>query len=347
LDEALIGAVVERVWRPRGVCGLVVGVSSPERTLMFGFGEAQRGGPVPTGETVFEIASVTKVFTAVALAVLAERGLIVIDEPVRTALPEHVRVPVWEGREVTFRDLATHTSGLPNHPLGTIRRWLLHPSQPYAGISAQDLCRGLGRTRLRSEPGARWRYSNTGMGLLGVALEHRTGKPYETVIRELISAPLGLRHTGIAPAVETELAVGYGRFRRRLRPGSSGALAAATDLRSSVSDLLRFTRLALGQGPTELGRAFGTTLSVRAGVGDGSEQALGWRVWRLRGDEFPGHGGSSAGYRSSISLHPRSGIAIAALSTGNHRNRNWSDRLIPALWDAILTEQPASTPEPS
>ena len=185
------------------------------------------------------------------------------------------------------------------------------------------------------------------MGLLGVALEHRTGKPYETVISELISAPLGLRHTGIAPAVATELAVGYGRFRRRLRPGSSGALAAATDLRSSVSDLLRFTRLALGQGPTELGRAFGTTLSVRAGVGDGSEQALGWRVWRLRGDEFPGHGGSSAGYRSSISLHPRSGIAIAALSTGNHRNRNWSDRLIPALWDAILTEQPASTPEPS
>jgi CubicO group peptidase (beta-lactamase class C family) len=330
-----VRAVAGRLWRPFEPSGLVVGVSTPEWRFVLGFGHVERGGTEPTGETVFEIASVTKVFTALALVVIAGRGLVALDDPVRPVLPDRVRLPSRRGQQITFRQLAMHTSGLPTHPLGAAPRWLLHPSRPYAGLTAEAVYRGLGRSRLRSEPGSRWRYSNLGMGLLGMALEEVTGEQYEALVERLICAPLGLRHTRIAPGATERLALGYGRFGGRLPPGSQGALAGAGDLRSSANDLIRFTRLGLAEGPTELVDAARVSLSARFRVGDGSHQALGWRVWRLGGDEWPGHGGSSAGYRSSISLHAPTRTAIVALGNGRQGTQAWFDNLVPELWKSL------------
>src|SRR5205823_3532632 len=116
---------------------------------------------------------------------------------------------------------------------------------------------------------------------------------------------------------------------------SHGALAGAGDLRSCANDLVRFARLGLGEGPTDLVEATRVALSTRLDIGDGSQQALGWRIWRLRGDEWPGHGGSSAGCRSGISLHRRTRTAIVALGSGRRRQLGWFDSLVPELWRSL------------
>ena len=173
------------------------------------------------------------------------------------------------------------------------------------------------------------------MGLLGIALEQITGERYETLIDQLICAPLGLQHTRLVPLPEEQVAAGSGRLGQRLLPGSYGALAGASDLRSCASDLTRFTRLAFGEDREELVHAAPISLSVRFPVGDGSEQALGWRIWRLRGDEWPGHGGESPGYRASISIHPPSQVAIVALASGRNGSHSWFDDLVPELWKTL------------
>jgi CubicO group peptidase (beta-lactamase class C family) len=173
------------------------------------------------------------------------------------------------------------------------------------------------------------------MGLLGIALEEVMSAPYGTVINDLISGPLGLDRTRIVPTASDPLALGYGRLGRPLPPGSQGALAGAGDLRSCAADLTSFARLGLGEGPDELVQAARTSLAIRFPVGDGSVQALGWRVWRLHGDEWPGHGGDSAGYRSSMSIHPPSGTAVVALSNGTRGIHKWFDGLVPELYDSL------------
>ena len=333
--EAVTQEVVERVWKAPRRGGLVVGVGGPRWRFVLGFGHVARGDVMPTAETVFEIASVTKVFTALALVILAGRRLVQLDDPVRMALPETVRVPSWHGREITLRQLCLHTSGLPKHPRGTPWRWLRHPSRPYAGLTTGAVFRDLGRTRLRNEPGSRWEYSNLGMGMLGIALAQVTGASYETLINDLICAPLGLGHTRVAPTADDQLAVGYGRFGHALEPGSHGSLAGAGDLRSCAADLMEFTRLGFGEGPDELVRAARDSLAVRFPVSDGSEQALGWRIWRVRDDEWPGHGGDSAGFRSSVSFHVPSRTALVALSNGTHGAQTWFDALVPELWKGL------------
>jgi serine-type D-Ala-D-Ala carboxypeptidase/endopeptidase len=156
----------------------------------------------PDGGTVFEIGSITKVFTGLLLADLAEQGLVGLDEPLASYLPASARVPTVEGRRITLGDLASHAGGLPRDPKGTPRRWLGDRHNPNAGLSVEELYAGLARTRLRRQPGVRVKYSNLGAGLLGQALARAAGQPYETLVRERICLPLGMADTVVTPTSE-------------------------------------------------------------------------------------------------------------------------------------------------
>lgn len=175
---------IDRVASPlveRGVAvGLVVGVLEGGEGRCLAYGETVLGsGKAPDEDTVYEIGSITKVFTALLLADAVERGAVSLDDPVQKYLPAGVILPV-KGAPITLAHLASHTSGLPRLPPN------LKPADdanPYADYSVDDLYASLRALRLESAPG-RYEYSNYGAGLLGHVLALQAGRPYEELLVE-------------------------------------------------------------------------------------------------------------------------------------------------------------------
>src|SRR5262249_36788679 len=141
--------------------GIVVGVIELRGRRVVSHGRLAAGDPRPlNGDTVFEIGSVTKVFTSLLLADMAQRGEVALNDPVAKYLPaEGVKMPERGGRQITLVDLATHTSGLPRLPSN------LKPANsanPYADYTVKQLYEFLSGYTLERDIGAQFEYSNLG-----------------------------------------------------------------------------------------------------------------------------------------------------------------------------------------
>ncbi|MBG0816084.1 serine hydrolase [Planomonospora sp. ID82291] len=276
----------------------------------------------PDAGTIFEIGSVTKVFTSLALARMVAAETAGLDEPLAALLPEGAEVPSRNGTEITLRHLATHTSGLPRLPKGMLLRALLRPSapDPYAGCTAASLLRGLARTRLGAVPGRRFRYSNLGAGLLGLALAHRAGTDYETLIAREVCAPLGLSDTVITADGDRAARLAHGHDRRR-RPAQAwhlADLAGAGGLRSTACDLAAFLRAQLDDGTGETAEAVRLTRQTEHRITPFSWIHLGWMGRRLHPRQGARlaiwHNGMTGGFSSFLGFDPERGTAVAVLS---------------------------------
>lgn len=227
----------------------------------------------------------TKPFTALALARLASTGRAGLDEPLADLLPAGTSVPSRDGRQISLQHLATHTSGLPRLPRGMLLPALLHPSKPdpYADCTADALLAGLARTRLGAVPGKRFRYSNLGAGLLGLALARRAGTDYESLITLEICAPLGMTDTVVTlgGARSRRSAQGHARRGRPVSPWHLADLAGAGALRSTATDLVAFVRAQLDGGPEELAEAIRLSRSVEHRTSPFARVHLGWMAHRL------------------------------------------------------------------
>jgi len=206
-------ALAKRVDEAKEGTGAIVGLLTRRGRLFISYGRARADGPEITAETIFEIGSITKVFTALLLADMVERGEVALDDPVRKYLPSGVTVPSRGRRDITLADLATHTSGLPRDPTNLDLRSL---ADPYAEYRAADLHAFLAGYSLQRDPGTQFEYSNVGMGLLGHALAMRAGLSYEALLTRRVLGPLGMRNTSVVVDEER---------RSRRATGHSQALA--------------------------------------------------------------------------------------------------------------------------
>ena len=140
--------------------GMAIGVIEGGRTQVFGFGRTVLGGEkTPDGKSLYEIGSVTKVFTSLALADMAEEGLVRLDDPVQRYLPDDVKVPSRSGRAITLEDLATHSSGLPRLPGNIIVFALKNPQDPYASFKEKDLYDFFKTWKPEHDSGSKFEYS--------------------------------------------------------------------------------------------------------------------------------------------------------------------------------------------
>ncbi|MEU4694705.1 serine hydrolase domain-containing protein [Actinoplanes sp. NPDC023714] len=258
--------------------------------------------------TRFEIGSITKVFTALALARLALTGRAALDEPLRDLLPAGTSCPP----SITLRHLATHTSGLPRLPPGMLRGALLNPFQPdpYAHCTERYLLAALGRARLRSAPGRRFHYSNFGAGLLGLALAHRAGLPYDDLVRREIPGLLCTSTAGVATP-------GHKRNGRPAAPWNLAALAGAGGLRSTAADMASFVQ-AHWRPTSELAPAVDLALSIEHRVNPFLTAHLGWMSRRLHpkqgGHQQFFHNGGTGGFVSFAAFDPQRRVGVVALS---------------------------------
>ena len=316
-DGALRTLLAERVDERKWGTAVVIGISSPQgrRVVSYGTLSLEDRRKVD-GATAFEIASLTKVVTALVLADMANRQRVQLDAPVSTCLPDEVRVPQHGGKQITFLDLVTHSSGLPLRPTNLASQTALNK---YAGYTVQQLYQGLATFELPREPGSAFQYSNWGFGLLGHALGHCAGMSYEELLAERVTRPLGMHATTFAPskALRSRLAAPYDAKLQSVPNEGLGALSASGGLYSSVDDLLNFIELFLGRGPQALTAAAATMLEPRRpGDDPQTRMGLGWRVSTNDDRVMIWSSGRADGYRSFMGLDLQARLAVVGLTNG-------------------------------
>jgi D-alanyl-D-alanine-carboxypeptidase/D-alanyl-D-alanine-endopeptidase len=325
-DDEIVKILKERVDVQHNGTGIVVGIISPQGRRLVCYGKPGLNDARPlNGDTVFEIGSITKVFTSLLLSDMVKRGEVALNDPVAMHLPKGVRVPEWNGHKIALVDLATQTSGLPFFPTD----FPLIDDDPVAGArdfakySAERLYRFLSSYDLLHDIGVHWEYSNLGVGLLGLALAHRVGTDYESLIHARITGPLGMKSTAIAltPELKARLAIGYDSKLQPAPETDLPAFASAGSLRSSANDLLTFLAAFLGYEPSALQPAMTTMLETRRPSDDwlaylGGQQALGWWIIGNGDDALIAHAGDTIGFSGSIAFNPRTRSGVAVLVNG-------------------------------
>lgn len=316
-DREIAKLVRFRIDKQRRATSAVVGVMRPSGRSIIAY-QSKRGPHAvePGGDTIFEIASLTKVFTALLLADAVTRGDVRLDDPLAAFVPMGVKVPEFSGRAITLVDLATHTSGLPLRP----NNLYAAPDAPnkYAGYTLNQLYAGLPEYRLANAPGAQFVYSNLAFALLGHALARQAGEPFPDLLRRRVTAPLGLSDTRFDddPAAAARRAQGHDMDLKPIGPTGNGALDPAGELRSTANDLLRLLDLFLsGAGPGDLPQAARLMLTVdRPGDGGDTRMMLGWRRTVAHGETYYWSHGSSDGSRTFMGFNPARGVAVVALA---------------------------------
>jgi CubicO group peptidase (beta-lactamase class C family) len=331
-----VDGLAERAVRSPRRIGLVVGCRAGGEHRVVGYGRLRTGAQdTPDGGTIFEIGSITKVFTGLLLADLAEQGIVGLDDPLASYLPSSVRVPTRGERQITLGDLASHAGGLPRDPKGTLGRWLGDRRNPYAALSVEELYAGLARTRLRRRPGERIKYSNLGAGLLGGALAHAAGQPYEELVHQRICRPLGMADTMITPAGEqtARLATGHTRRGRPAPPFQLPALAGAGPLRSTATDLLRFLEANLDPARSPLACQLERTQQPRVGRRGRWGVGLGWSIAHPPRLPAPSCGTTAgpAAFAASAALDREADTAVVVLSNTARSVDRLGLRLLKAL----------------
>jgi serine-type D-Ala-D-Ala carboxypeptidase/endopeptidase len=276
---------------------------------------AGTAGPGRTlgGGTIFEIGSITKVFTGVLLAEMARRGVVSLDDPVAEHLPPEVTVPARGGRQITLEELSSQNSGLPRLP-GNLRP--ADPLNPYADYTVSQMYDFLAGYELPRAPGAQFEYSNLGVGLLGHALALSAGMSYEALLRERILDPLGMEDTGIAlsPTARARVAAPHEAGGDTVPLWDLPTLAGAGALRSTTDDMLKFAEAALrGSGPVP--DAIREAMRSRAPAGGPTVSiGLGWIRLATGGDTIVWHNGGTGGSRSFVGVVPATGTAVVLLT---------------------------------
>ena len=271
--------LVKRVDQQKQAVGIVVGVIEPNGRRVVAYGNLANGDPrTLDGDTIFEIGSISKVFTSLLLADMVNRKEVALDDPAAKYLPENVKMPERSGKSITLLDLSTHTSGLPPLP-GNLK--LKDPRNPYADYSVDDLYQFLSGYTLPRDPGSEFEYSNLGAGLLGHLLAYRAGTDYESLIRTRITQPLGMPDTGItlSSSMKQRMATGHNAMLAPVANWDLPTLAGAGALRSSANDMLTFLEAFLGYKESPLAPAMKAMLEVRRPVGQDNRD-------RFRVDDF-------------------------------------------------------------
>jgi serine-type D-Ala-D-Ala carboxypeptidase/endopeptidase len=314
--------LVRRVDQQKQATGIVVGLIEPSGRRFVSYGHLAKGDPrAVDGDTIFEIGSVSKVFTSLLLADMVQRKEVALDDPAAMYLPEHVRMPERSGISITLRDLSTHRSGLPPMPGNLFAKMAQRkdPDGPYVGYGVDDLYQFLSSYSLPRDPGSEFEYSNLGAGLLGHLLGCRAGTAYENLVRHRITQPLGMPDTGItlSSSMKQCMATGHNAM---LAPVVNSdlpiPLAGAGALRSSANDMLTLVEAFLGYKESPLARAMNAMFETRCPAGQG-EMGLAWFIYSPDGREIAVHNGGTGGFRSFVGYDPKKRIGVVVLSNAS------------------------------
>lgn len=315
-DAEILAIIKQRVDDKRSA-GIVVGViDAGGGQRVVAYGDPGPGQPPLDGNTVFEIGSISKVFTSTVLAQLVQEGKVHLEDPAQKYLPASVHLPTRNGKEITLGNLAMQNSGLPRMPSN------FHPADranPYADYTVQQMYDFLAGYQLTRDPGAQFEYSNLGVGLLGHILSRVTGMSYEDMERQRVWQPLGMTSTAITftPSMKAHLALGHDPQGNVTANWDVPTLAGAGAIRSTTNDMLKFldANLHPERGPLQRAMAFA---HVPRAPADNMQIGLNWIRLNAGGDTIVWHNGGTGGYRTFIGFDAarKTGVVVMT-NSGN------------------------------
>lgn len=324
-------------WRVPGSPGCSVGASrNGVQTLARAYGYANLEYDVPmSGNSIFQVASISKQFTATSVLLLAQQGKLALGDDIRKYVPE---LPDY-GHVITLDHLLRHTSGLRDYDMGMqIAGW---PSNSRVLSNADILDFAFRQRGVNRAPGQSFEYSNVGYTLLALTVERVSGMSLPEFARRNIFVPMGMTNTVWREdfrAIVKGRALGYRKFPSGYVTWMDMSNAyGAGGLLSTVSDLLRWNA-ALDAGRMGL---YVTAELQREGVtGDGRPLGYARGLWinRYRGQREISHGGFFAGYQSTLLRYPDVGLSVVVLCNAYHAN---TPDLAKRVADLLLPPEPA------
>jgi CubicO group peptidase (beta-lactamase class C family) len=299
---------------------VTVAVVQRGRIWIRGYGQLPNGQR-PDGATIYQIGSVTKVFTGIALADLERTRLVMETETIAAWLGtgEYDRgnsLAAPAASLITLRQLATHTSGLPRLPAGFLAS--ADPHQPYADTTVEQLRSAVLTATLDSSPGTSYSYSNFGAAILGQVLADRSSQSYESLITERILTPLALTDTSFTLSDDQRLRLAPPQ-QMNGDPGDEWAMAAyapAGGLYATAADMARFLNANLTASPTDDGLP-ATLAQAQTPLYSswGTTVAYGWhitdQIWPQR---VIWHNGATGGYTSWVGFDREHQVGLVLLS---------------------------------
>lgn len=301
----------------------------------YGLADMELNAPAKPN-TVYQLASVTKQFTATAVMMLVEEGKISLDDKIAQRLPD---LPAAWG-EVTVRQLLSHTSGIKGYTEtpGFEKRTRVD-------MTSAEILGLVKELPLEFKPGEKWEYSNTGYFLLGMLIEKASGKSYGEFLAERIFSPLGMASTRVNDLAEIipNRASGYA-WRGKVvnaertsptQPFSAGALV------STVEDMAKwdaalYTEKLLKKATLE---QMWTAASLSGG--GSANYGFGWAVGRPQGHRLVGHGGGITGFSTQIDRYRDDGLTVVVLANQGTGNAGEIARRVAALYiPALVPPEP-------
>lgn len=315
-DSTVRSILADRIARKRAMGLVIATLDQGKAPQIYTAGVSGVAGVPLDGNTIFEIGSITKVFTNTILAEMVRKGEVSLDDPIAKFLPARVHVPARNGKQITLVDLATQSSGLPRLPTN------LNPADatnPYADYSVTQLYEFLSSYVLPRDIGSQYEYSNLGMGILGHVLALKTGKSYEALVQERVLVPLGMASSGITltPSMKSHMAQGFNAYGTPIPLWDLPTLAGAGALRSTADDMLKFLAANLDSASVPLGKAMAVAHAARKPIGANNSIGLAWNTVDLFGTQVTWHNGGTGGFRTFIGMdltHHR-GVIVLVNST--------------------------------
>jgi CubicO group peptidase (beta-lactamase class C family) len=314
--DAAARSELERTGQP----GLTLGVTDRDGTLVvrsYGVADLATEAPIAP-DTLFEIGSIGKTFTAILVLQLVDEGVLELEAPVDRYLPWFAVPRPAGSAPIAIAHLLSHTSGIAAGIDGT-------PEAAFQVRSLRDL-------PTRSRPGERFHYSNVGYKALGLVLEAVTGRRYPELLRARILDPLGMSDTepAITHEMRSRLAVGY-EYLHDDRLGHPGApLAPATwletdtadgSIASNAADMCAFARVLLRGGEPVLSeRGFAAMTTAHGRLDETVAYGFGLTMREIGGRRLIGHGGGMVGYLAGVQADPEAGVGAVVLQNGVSSN---------------------------
>jgi CubicO group peptidase (beta-lactamase class C family) len=345
-------ARLDAVTAERKIPGATLGILHDGDVSVYAAGIINKNtGVEVTPDTLFQIGSMTKAWTATIVMMLVDDGLIDLDAPVVTYLPELQLGDAQITKTVTMRDLLSHRSGIGgDHFIDTGR----------GDDCLEKYVATLGDIGQEHDLGATMSYCNTGYSIAGRVIEKLTGKVFDQVVRERIIAPLGLTHTNTLPeeAILFRTAVGHLHL-----PGTDGeqvtpqwmlprACGPMGLVNASAADALAFAKLHLDEGKAPDGKQLLSVASVKQmqeaqiDVPDrytlGDRWGVGWILFDWDGHPVYGHDGSTLGQRAYLRIIPEANLAVCFLTNGGEQGKAFDQLCREIVRDIVGIEKPVT-----
>jgi serine-type D-Ala-D-Ala carboxypeptidase/endopeptidase len=294
-------------------------------------------------QPLYEIASITKVFTGLLLAQAVERGELSLGDNLASLLKSVVAIDSPDVGKITLEQLITHRSCLPRSP-GDVKEGSILPGGPYAGFTKTALWLEFKTLKIQAKEVCPYSYSNLGLGLVGEILAIRYGKPWDQLVKENITDPLGMKDTAQFLSGKTDRVAPVFRHLEKGDRWKFDALAGAGALHSSPLDMLIFSKAILDGRSGKLGPAVERMLTPLATIPSGE---IGYAVHISGPPEKRTfwHNGATQ-YRSHWMIHWDTKEAVIMMastpyaSTGQAEVRLMANRYPIALVPIVIDAKP-------